>query len=277
MGLGVSSLTFFSQLDVCVGFHSVRVMKHEEYRREEIVELLLQGIERIKFEILHETRSEDDYPVSTTMAAELLSGGSGGMTDDRRPASGTRSMTVRAPKTFAKEFLTAEKWDSERVCRKRYKNGPSYSYKFILPGDEHFLGRPRSDREHVRLLFKLERRHRRDGGQGRPPHCGGVNSDAVASLSPLDHESFEAHVRSAYRELVGMTRGAAYVRIPELRKQMGAAEDTFQQGLLAMRDKGEVILSKHGYAASLSQEERDASIRVSPGEYYYYVTLRDEP
>lgn len=244
-------------------------MQLEDHQRDSIIEEFSREIQRLKSDIMEGRRSEDDYPVRITEAADLLSRALEHLpARDALQSAQSPKASDRSTKALGLRFLKSEKWDQEKVRRKKYKNGPSYSYKFFLPGDEHFVERPRSHKEYVRLLFKLERTQQRSQAAADP--------QSSESPSQSNNEAFETEVRRAYADVVGRTRGAAYVRIPELRRELNIADEVFQQGLLALRDEGKVILSKHGFAASLSREDREASIELSPGEYYYYMTLRDD-
>jgi hypothetical protein len=242
-------------------------MKLEDRQRDRVIDKLLEGIQRVKSEILERKRVEDDYPISINAAMEFLSQEGEQLLGNCPDASHQRSKSHRSAKGSLLQFLKSGKWEHEKVRRKRFKNGPSYSYQFYLPDDDHFVKRPRSDKEYVRLLFMLERKQ----GSG-----GMSDKQARRTASDTNKESFESRVRRKYDELIKKSRGAAYVRIPELRREMNVTDEAFLLGLLDMRDKGQVVLSKHGFAAGLSQEDRDASIELSPGEYYYYMTLREE-
>ena len=243
-------------------------MKLEAHQEDLIVEELLQVVKRVKFDILDGKRREDEYPIPINKAVDLLLSSFERLVAEDAPRfEGSRKARDRSPRALSLRFLKSEKWDHEKVGRKKYKNGPSYSYKFFLPGDEHFVEHPRSRKEFVRLLFTLERRQRPEERIAHESHESPV---------PSYGEPFESLVRRAYREVVSRSRGATYVRIPELRKVLEVSDQDFQLGLLEMRDQGKVILSKHGFAAGLSREDREASIELSPGEYYYYITLQDE-
>lgn len=241
-------------------------MRLDDRQRDQVMQTLLEYMERVKSEVLQEKRSEDDYPVGIGPVLKRLSAGFKELAAESPGSSEEASRREIRSQTPLASFLKSDRWDHNKVGRKRFKNGPSYSYKFFLPGDDHFVEWPRSEKEYVRLLFRLERR-----GVYRVTEP----DESRRSDSSENRESFEADVTGTYRRLIGKTRGAAYIRVPELRKEMQVEKESFDKGLLAMRDQGKVILSKHGYAASLSAEDREGAIEVSPGEFYYYMSLRE--
>lgn len=243
--------------------HVERNVRQDDVEKERIIEALRRYVGTVKSEALRYKRNEGDYPVTLAAAAAYLAG-EFGVTLSGSP--GDTGVTHSKPHSYLTKLLESGKWDQSRVCRKRCPEKDGHTYKFFLPGDDYFTELPLTEKAYLKVLFSLERKRLRFPSETEPSRD--------RKLAP-DRRSFEAALRDLYKRLIRNTRGATYVRIPELRKTMSLSPEVFDSGILRMRDEGKLILSRHGYAASLSPHDLDGCIEVSPGDYYYYLEFRD--
>jgi len=230
----------------------------EDLLRHKVVRAVRDYVGKVKEEVVQEQRTEQDYPVKINQAVEHL------VAHLREIPVGSINIPVK--RKVLEGILRSGAWNPEELGRKRYKTGSNYSYKFFLPNDQHFGEQPKTQIAYVRLLFRLERKLRASLG---PPE------ERIGSIPEGIPKSCETEVRSSYRRLIGRSRGAAFVRIPELRREVSVRKEVFDREILRMRDRGEVILSKHDHAASLPAQELQDCIEIGPGEHYYYLRLRE--
>ncbi len=232
-------------------------MEPKEHLGGMVMVVLLHYIKKVKSEVLSRHRSEEDYPVKLAGAVEHLSkvfsrlGGPDGKAEQVLEA-----------------VLTKSAWDENKVARAEYHTPDGPSFVFFLSEDGHFTTFPETRQAYLEVLFNLERKL-----LGVAKSGGEHNRRTEA----IDQETFRTALGRAYRRLIKESRGAVYVRIPELFRELGIDKESFDRELLKMRDLGLIILSKHSYAASLSTEDLKNCVEASPGEYYYYVTLREDP
>ena len=114
----------------------------------------------------------------------------------------------------------------------------------------------------MRSLFdELRRRFERQIATVTPP------------LQPTATAADVQRTLAALRDLQAQDPGAALIPIRKLREQLELDKSRFDGAVLALSQKGRVILHHHDFASSLSEAEREKLVMDAQGTYYVGIAL----